>query len=367
MYGNQGLPTWAVAGLTVVALLGGAALAGWDPEHIAANLLVASYGLLGLGLGGSVLLALLLVTGARWSLPIRPAVERLTVLVPVGAAGVAIVLLAFPSLYPWYREPNDTNSPFQALWLDRSFFLLRSVVYLGLWVGLVTGLVRAARRQADRPAGPGVRIAAVFLVVFALTCWLSAVDWIMSLDAPWSSTMFGIYQFAGMFLGALAALIVLVVWLEHGGYFGGRLTRDHRRDLGTLLFGFSSFWAYTWFCQYLLIWYVNNPEEAGYFLRRQQGPWPALTVASLALNWAVPFLVLLPRAAKENTLVLLAVAAAVLLGRWLDLYLMVLPSVADVAAVRLGADAALLAAATALGVLVLARRLPAAGLSGERS
>jgi hypothetical protein len=354
---TSGLPRHAGYGLAgLIALSCGVFMvgAGGEPQRIWANLLVVGYGLLGLGLGGAVLLALLFVTGARWSKVIRPAAEKLTGLLPIGAVGVAIVLIAYPSLYPWMREVGESGSGFQAFWLSRPFFLLRASIYLALWLGLVYLLVRAARRK-DAPADTRIRISAVFLVVFALTCWLASVDWIMSLEPKWSSTIFGVYHFSGVFLGALAAVIVLVVWFDQRGDFGARLTHNHRRDLGTLLFSFSSFWMYLWFCQYLLIWYVNNPEEAEYYVRRQQDAWQPIFLATVIMNWGVPFAVLLFRRAKESPHVLLTVAVIVLLGRWLDVYLMVLPPVVGSASIW---DASLLLGTVGLATLILARRSP---------
>jgi hypothetical protein len=344
-----------VIGSTAV-IIGGAGLfligAAGDPQRIWANLLAASYGVLSLGLGGAVWLALFYVTGARWSEGIRPVAESLTQLLPVGAVGVVFVLIAAPSLYPWIADAGETGSHFQALWLSRPFFLLRSLIYLALWLGFGFLLVRASRRKDDTR----VRVSAVFLVVFAITFWLASVDWIMSMEPKWSSTIFGVYHFAGMILAALAGIIVVAIWLEHRGTLGGSLTHNHLRDLGTLLFSFSSFWAYTWFCQYLLIWYVNNPEETEYFVRRQQDAWGPLFLANVVLNWGVPFVVLLFRPAKESPLVLVIVAGIVLLGRALDLYLMVLPAVPG--SEPMIADAGLFAATMGLAALIVARPFP---------
>jgi hypothetical protein len=348
-----GLPRLAIYGSTAL-ILGGAGLflfgASGEPQRIWANLMVASFGVLGLGLGAAVWLAMFNVTGARWSEVIRPVAERLTLLLPVGAVGVALVLIADPALYSWTKEVGESASTFQARWLSRPFFLLRSLIYLALWLGLGFLLVRASQRNEDMR----VRVSAVFLVVFAFTFWLASVDWIMSLEPKWSSTIFGVYHFAGMFLAALAGIIIGAIWFDHRGDLGSPLTNNHLRDLGTLLFSFSSFWAYTWFCQYLLIWYVNNPEETEYFVLRQNDAWQPLFLANVVLNWGVPFIVLLFRPAKESPLVLLIVAVIVLLGRWLDLYLMVLPPV--VGSGPMIADAGLFIATMGLAALIVVSR-----------
>ncbi len=160
-----------------------------------------------------------------------------------------------------------------------------------------------------------------------MTFTLSSVDWVMSLEPLWYSTIFAFYNFAGVLLSGLAALILTVLWLERSGPLRGVLTGEHLHDLGKLLFAFSSFWMYIWFSQYMLIWYANVPEETAYFVRRVHGFWLPLLLASLALNWLVPFGMLLRRDAKRRRSILGAVAATVLVGRWVDLYLMIFPSV----------------------------------------
>jgi hypothetical protein len=138
--------------------------------------------------------------------------------------------------------------------------------------------------------------------------------------------VFGVYNFSGLFLSALAAVTLLVIWLRRLGSFRDLVGADHLHDLGTLLFAFSSFWMYIWFCQYLLIWYTNHPEEAVYFRRRLEEPWAGFLLADLVLNWGIPFLVLLFRGAKRNPAILAAVAVLILAGRWVDLFVMIAPS-----------------------------------------
>jgi hypothetical protein len=314
-------------------------------------------------LGGAVLVALFYVTGAGWAVALRRVPEAMTALLPVAALGMGLVLLAHPSLYPW-SDPargGESLSPFQRIWLTRPFFLLRSVVYLVLWITLAFAIVRVSRRQDQTGAvsltARNVCLSAIFLVVFAVTCWLASTDWIMSLEPHWSSTIFGVYNFAGIFLSALAAVCVAVIGLYWQGPFRNVLTWRHLHDLGTLLFGFSSFWMYVWFCQYLLIWYVNNPEETVYFWRRQQPGWQAIFLLNVVLNWGVPFVILLFRPAKQMPSVLLAVAALVLVGRWLDLHLMIMPPVSGASPVPGVWGAGLFLGSAGLAVLLIGRAL----------
>jgi hypothetical protein len=320
---------WVLAIVGVVALAAGLFL---EPQRTWGQVLLISNYLVGLGLGGLLLVALHYVTGARWSIPIRRVPEALSSLLPLAAVGLLAVLVFRPSLYSWTLAdvPGEPQSPLHRLWLNRPFFLVRALVYLALWMAFAAALVRNSRRQ-DRDPNPAptrqnTGLSAAFLVVFGITCWLASSDWIMSLEPSWASTIFGVYYFAGLFLSCLAAVIVLLVWLGHSSPLQKYVNASRLHDLGTLLFAFSSFWMYIWFCQYLLIWYVNNPEETAYLRLRWQGPWPALMLLNLILNWASPFVVLLFRGAKRNPLILGTVALVVLVGRWIDLLLMILPS-----------------------------------------
>jgi hypothetical protein len=322
-----------VGGLSVVGRLALVAEPALELKRAWANgLLIANY-LVGLAVGGLVLVALHYVTGARWSAPLRRLPEALAITLPVGALLLVVVLFAQlipPSLYPWFGAVHSEGGLLRSLWLDPFHFLLRALIFLAAWLAFVVAMVRNSQRQ-DRTGDPALteqnfRLSAAFLVVFGVTCWLSSYDWLMSLEPEWSSTVFGVYNFAGLFVSALAAVTLLAVLLRRFGPLGTVLGNEHLHDLGTLLFAFSSFWMYTWFCQYMLIWYTNHPEETAYFQLRQQGPWPTILIVNLVLNWAIPFVVLLFRPAKRSPVILALIACILLAGRWLDLYLMIFPS-----------------------------------------
>jgi hypothetical protein len=327
-------PRSALALCAGLVVLGGAALAAGllqSPERAWLNLLLVSYFLLSLGLGGLVFVAVQYVTGAGWSVGLRRVPEAMAAILPVAALGLAVVFLARPSLYPWAGAAGEpgTVSPLRHAWFNRPFFLARAAFFLACWIALGFALVHNSRRQ-DRDGElshtrANVRLSAAFLVVFAVTFWLAGQDWLMSLDAEWSSTIFAVYQFGGLFLGGLATVTLLSACLRWLGPFRNVLADDHVHDLGKLLLGFSGLWGYLWFSQSMLIWYVNNPEEAVWYARRLHGGWMPLFYLNVFLNWGIPLVVLLSRAARRRAGVLAAVSLVILTGRWLDLYLQILP------------------------------------------
>lgn len=320
----QGLA--AVGGLTLVA---GLFLA---PQRVWLNLLLVSFYLLGLALAGAVWVALQYVSGAHWSTALRRVPEAMAGLLPFAALGILAILMFHPSLYPWTSGLHTEGgaSGFKRVWLSLPFFRIRAALYLLGWLGLIWAMLRTSRLQDTdgefRHTRRNTRLAAAFLVFFGITFCLASFDWVMSLEPEWYSTIFGFYNFAGLFVSGLAALALLLVWLQRHSPMKSVITPQHLHDVGKLLFAFSTFWAYLWFCQYMLIWYANLPDETVYYIRRLHGFWQPLFVLNLVLNWVVPFFALLPRLNKQRIGVLVRVSLVLLAGRWLDLYLMITPA-----------------------------------------
>lgn len=355
---------WGV-GAGMAALLAGLMV---DPGSTWTHVFMMGYFLLQVGLGATVLMAILSVTGAGWGTAVRRIPEALAALIPVGGAMVLLALFAWPGLHPWTSEAHAVHGGFKHAWLSRPFFLCRALAYVALWTCLSRAIVAASRRQDIDGALVHTRrfsaLSAGFLVAFGLSYSLASFDWVMSREPEWASTMFGVYQFAGLFTAALAAILVAAVRLWRDGPMRGVFSDAHQHDLGKLLFGMTSFWMYIWYCQYMLIWYVNIPEETAHYLVRQEGALHALFWVNVLLNWAIPFLFLLPRAAKSKRKILLNVSIVVLLGHWLDLALALLPP-------RPGLGGAVCAAGitlgtVALGVLAFGRALGQASLVPAR-
>lgn len=356
----------ALAALGTITLLTGVFFA---PQRIWPDLLVGSYALLCLGLAGVFFVALQYVTGASWSVAFRRVPEAMTAALPAGAAGIAVVLLGRITIYPrsgGHWEAAEEYMGFKRAWLSQPFFLGRSAAYLAIWLLFAWALVRASRRQDANGdlalTRRNIRLSAAFVVVFSLTFWLASFDWIMSLEPQWYSTIFGVYNFAGMFVAGLAVMALAVIWLRKQCALEHTFTTEHLKDLGTLLFAFSTFWAYIWFSQYMLIWYADLPEETVYFTRRMHGAWLTLYVVNFIVNWAVPFLVLMPRANKQNPGVLAKVCILLLFGHALDLYLMVLPPFAGSKPVFGVWEAGVLAGTVGVFGLVFLRALQRAPL-----
>jgi hypothetical protein len=161
-----------------------------------------------------------------------------------------------------------------------------------------------------------------------VTLTVTIIDWGMSLEPHWFSTILGVYYFAGTVLAAVAAATVAVVYLLEAGYFP-ELRGDHLYSLGALMFAFVNFWAYIAFSQFLLIWYSNMPEETVWFMKRWQNGWEIVSVLLIVVHFAVPYFVLLPQEAKKNLKTLKIMGIWLLVAHLLDIYWLVMPTYAE--------------------------------------
>lgn len=302
----------AVCAAAVVTAVAGL---GFDSDRLGPNLLLAGVYLAGLAVGAVFFTVVQTLSGARWSESLRTVSESLPSMLPLAMMLLLLVFVGRPETYSWTVE---TQPGLRGAWLSRPFFIARSVAYLGLWMLSARLLTRHARSP---------RVAAGVLVVSALTGWLAAADWLMSLTPRWASTVFGAYVYVGFIVSALAAMVMVCVARRARRSASQSVSPDQLHDLAALLFGFSCLWMYLWYCQYMLIWYTNQPHEAGYYALRTGSGWRVPFFATVASKWAVPFVLLLGRNAKRSLVVLGLAAASSLLGQWLDLYVMIFPSV----------------------------------------
>jgi len=359
------LPALSVIGLSVVLM--GLVLA---PERTWSNVLLAAIYAVGAALAGMLFLAFNYVASAGWNVVLKRVAESLASTLPLGAALVLLSLAGVGVLYEWSHADVVAADPLlqgKVGWLNVPFFVVRTVFYLTVWLLFMRTMLRVSRGQDSAGGLTATRrntvLSACFIVVFIVTFSLAIFDWLMSLQPHWFSTMFAVYNFAGAFVNGLVLITLLAILLRRPGRpLAGLVTPNHLHDLGKLLLGFSTFWMYIWFSQYMLIWYGNLPEEVTFYAERHTGAWGVLTIANLLANWAIPFFVLLPRGSKRSDRTLLRVCALLLVGRWLDLYVMIQP-VFEPEAPRFGIwEIAPIVVAGALFVIVLRRNLGATDL-----
>jgi hypothetical protein len=348
------MPRNVACGIVFVGVAAAAIGLAGDPQRTWPQLLLNSFYIVSVALGGMVFIAIHYLSGAAWSASIRRIPEAMMAAVPMSAVLMLSLFFGREWIYP------ARYSGVHALYLGTPFFFGRMALFVILWTFFAVLMRRTSVRQDADPAPLHhqrmVRYSAIFAVVLAVSFSLASFDWIMTLEPHWTSTIFAVYMFAGLLVQAVAAITLSVVLLRDRGHFAGIVNEDHLHDLGRLLFAFSTFWAYIWFSQYLLIWYGNVPEEATYYVRRTGEGWIALFLLNVVVNWAVPFLLLLSRSSKRNPIVLECVAIVLLAGRWLDLYVTVMPNVIATADVRV-ADVLIAAGYGGVFFLVASRAL----------
>jgi hypothetical protein len=285
-----------------------------------------------IAVGAIFLIALEYITGAAWSVPMRRANEFLAGLTPFLLLLLVPLLLHIHDLFHWSHPEavaNDSVLQSKAPYLNIPFFVIRSLGCLLLWAIFASLFVRHSTKQ-DVTRDPAlsrinVKLAAGFLPVFAFTITLTAIDWGMSLEAHWFSTIYGVYYFSGTVLAALAASTLVILALQKGSAFP-KLRPDHYYSLGALMFGFVNFWAYIAFSQFLLIWYANLPEETGWFMARWSNGWQYVSVLLIVVHFLVPYFTLLSQESKMNPARLKVMAVWLLVAHVLDLYWLVMPT-----------------------------------------
>lgn len=291
---------------------------------------------------GTVFMAIQYVAYAGWSVLIKRINEALSAwLIPglILMIGIFAISLINHDIFHWTMpgimdegsENYDHIIAGKAGFLNLPFYLIRMVLFLGLWA-FFTKRLRDLSLAEDLNGGTeyfhkSINVSALFLVIYAVSSPIAAWDWVMSVDTHWFSTMFGWYVFASWWVSGIAAVTLCTILLKQAGYL--RFVKEgHLHDLGKFMFGFSIFWTYVWFSQFMLIWYANLPEESVYFNQRLggfDGRYTWMFFGNLVINFVFPFLVLMTRDAKRQMIMLKIVSIAILIGHWSDFYLMLMP------------------------------------------
>jgi hypothetical protein len=298
---------------------------------------------LGIALGCLGVQMILQQFNAGWAATIRRTAETgasLFWVIAILFVPIAVIELKWTHglVFSWL-DPAHQDQVFQEkkAWFNPTFWTIRSIVYLLIWMGLGGVLYNLSRRQdetGDRWLTARARwISSFGLVIFALTTTFAGFDWLMSMDYHWFSTMFGVYFFAGCTLSTIAVLCMILCTLRATGRLGRMFTEEHQHDLGKLLFAFTVFWAYIAFSQYFLIWYSNVPEETAFFNARNDHGYFGLFVTLCLGHFLVPFVLLLIRPLKRSATGLRIVALWMIIMHGVDLVYIARPIVSGM---RLG-------------------------------
>lgn len=319
---------WLALGALLLCGLG----AWFHPAQFYHSWLVALIFGLSIALGALFLNMVFHLTGAEWSLPIRRLLENLGATLPLLCVLVLPLLAGISELYPWSRAAiaaEDHLIQLKTPFLNPPFFIVRTLIYLGVWTLLALRLRAFSLKAENGVSGEWParmrKLSAGGVILFGLTVTFAAFDWLMSLDAHWYSTIFGLYLFSGFVVAGLAGVILLARYLQGQGHLTGTVQIETYHDLGRMLLTFTIFWAYMAVSQYFLIWYGNIPEETIWYQHRWHGSWQAVSLLLVFGHFTVPFLLLLTRWAKRNLLVLSLLSGWLLLMHGVDLYWLVMP------------------------------------------
>ncbi|HUM45579.1 MAG TPA: polysulfide reductase NrfD [Chitinophagales bacterium] len=257
--------------------------------------------------------------------------EAIATFLPYTASLLLLVLIfGHTHLYEWSNPEVAEADPLihaKTAYLNLPFFFIRFAFFVGILLTL-SYLMRKNSLEEDIHGGisyykKNLTVGSLFLLFFAIYISVTSWDWLMSLDPHWYSTMFGWYTFASFWVTGIAVMTLVMVYVKRRGYLEV-VKEGHLHDLGKLMFAFSVFWTYLIFCQFMLIWYANIPEETAYFRQRYDHyMWLFYTI--FLMNFVAPFLVLMSRDAKRKMQILVIAACIIIVGHFVDFYLIVMP------------------------------------------
>jgi len=272
------------------------------------------------------------LTRSEWSAVLRRIPEAISSNIWIWGLFIIPVLLGMHSLYHWTHADAVASDPVlqgKVPYLNTPFFIVRQFIYFGLWSFLGYQMYNKSVEMDNtgdwglqtllrRTSGPG-------LFFFAITLAFASFDWLMALDPHWYSTIFGVYYFAMSFQGLFAVLILIIMYLWKQGLLTSTIQQGHIYDLGVQMFGFTVFYGYIAFSQFLLIYYANIPEETVWYLERLSGGYEYLAYFYLFGRFVIPFVLLLSKEAKSNYKLVTSISILILVSHLVELYWIVMP------------------------------------------
>jgi hypothetical protein len=287
----------------------------------------------GLALGSLALVMIYHLTGGAWGLLVRRIVEAQMKTLPLMVLLFLPIALGLGYVYPWANAGTaaaEAHKTVREIYLDPRFFYWRAVGYFAVWLVLTHLLSRWSRRQDEegevRIAWKCYKLSGPGLVVFGVLLHFAAVDWIMSLDPKFTSTIFGPLVFSGQALASLAVAVFVFGQVMDRAEIARLDSTGARNDLGSLLFTLLVLWGYMVWFQFMLVWIADMPKGAGWYVARSAGGWSWMAWFLLVFHFAVPFLLLLMRAVKRTPVLLSGVALLIAATQLVFLYYQIMPA-----------------------------------------
>ena len=305
----------------------------FDRDHFYRAWLTAYLLFLSIALGSMALVMIQHLSGGSWGI-FRRIFEASSRTLPLLALLFLPIVLGMGGLYTWTHPDHvqtDAILQHKAPYLNTPFFLVRALIYFASWILMAWTLTRWSARQDEGDMTVNTRLqrlSGAGLVIYAMTVTFAGIDWIMSLNPHWYSTLFGFLMMGGHGLAALSFTIIVATFLVKQGTMIDLFKPSHFHDLGKLMFAFVMLWAYFNFSQYLLTYAANLVEEIPYFVVRTSNGWEYLALFLVIFHFAVPWLLLLSRDRKRNPYRLIWVAGWILFVRYVDLHMLIAPEFA---------------------------------------
>ncbi|MDP3353193.1 MAG: quinol:cytochrome C oxidoreductase [Flavobacteriaceae bacterium] len=305
-----------------------------------AALYVAIFFFMMIALGVLAFYAIQHAAQAGWSVVLFRVMEAITAYLPFGTLLLFVFLvfsgLDFNHLFVWMNPEllNPESAKYDELIANKSgylnvpFFLIRAAIYMIGWNAYryFSRKYTIAQDTAtdDKNYFKLFKLSAAFLVFFIVTESMMSWDWIMSLDPHWFSTLFGWYIFSSMIVSSVTTIAIVTIYLKSKGYLEN-VNNSHIHDLAKYMFGFSVFWAYLWFSQFMLIWYANIPEEVTYFITRMND-YKIPFLGMVVLNLVFPLIVLMNSDYKKVYGIVIVTGIVILIGHYIDIFVMIMPA-----------------------------------------
>ncbi len=327
------MPAFIVGAVGVVIWVAGFFLGG-TKEQFFQSYLYAYLFWIGIPLGSFIILMLQHMVSGMWGVAVRRILEAAAMTLPFMALlFVPIAAFGMQDLYEWARPEalaHDTLLQHKSVYLNVPFFYLRAVIYFVFWISFALLLAKFSRDQDKSempfPAGRFRLVSGPGIALYVLTMTFAAFDWGMSLEPHWFSAIYGVIFIIGQALSTFAFTILIVAYLADRKPFADLLTTKHFHDLGNLLFAFTILWTYMSLSQFIIIWSANLPEETPWYIHRAQGGWNAVAVSVLAVQFVLPFFMLLQRFIKRKIQYLWKVALVIFIMRFVDLFWLIIPA-----------------------------------------